>query len=144
MGSLNQTSPSSQNLIISVDLLNPSESINFLVYGVYASLLLGLFGFRQLSWTAKSNTLQEKGCTFLADSKIDPTTQHNENPIKVIWYMKLSIEVAKSSSTCSGPSQMIRFGAHLVLVLLRYVLAGEMRDTCRQKLKSVGDIILQM
>ncbi|RZC80096.1 hypothetical protein C5167_042671 [Papaver somniferum] len=46
---------------------------SFTTYTVYS-----IFGFRQLSWTAKSNTMQDKGCTFFADSKTDPTTQHNE------------------------------------------------------------------
>ena len=38
---------------------------------------------------------------------------------------------------------MIRFGAHLVLVL-RYLLAEEMKDTFRDKILSVGDNILHM
>ncbi|XVF27106.1 hypothetical protein REPUB_Repub14bG0078000 [Reevesia pubescens] len=38
---------------------------------------------------------------------------------------------------------MIRFGAHIVLVL-RYLLADEMKDTFREKLMTVGDRILHM
>ncbi|MBA0650451.1 hypothetical protein Goklo_017869 [Gossypium klotzschianum] len=39
--------------------------------------------------------------------------------------------------------QMIRFGAHVVLVL-RYLLAEEIKDTFREKLMTVGDRILHM
>ena len=39
--------------------------------------------------------------------------------------------------------QMIRFGAHIVLVL-RYLLADEMKDPFREKLMTVGDRILHM
>lgn len=42
-----------------------------------------------------------------------------------------------------GDSQMIRFGAHLVLVL-RYLLAEELKDSFREKLMTVGDLILHM
>ncbi|XP_048234183.1 nuclear pore complex protein NUP107 [Ricinus communis] len=42
-----------------------------------------------------------------------------------------------------GDPQMIRFGAHLVLVL-RYLLAEEMKDSFREKLMNVGDLILHM
>ncbi|XP_050285222.1 nuclear pore complex protein NUP107 isoform X2 [Quercus robur] len=42
-----------------------------------------------------------------------------------------------------GDPQMIRFGAHIVLVL-RYLLADEMKDTFREKIMSVGDLILHM
>lgn len=42
-----------------------------------------------------------------------------------------------------GDPQMIRFGAHLVLVL-RYLVAEEMKDAFREKLVTVGDLILHM
>ena len=42
-----------------------------------------------------------------------------------------------------GDPQMIRFGAHIVLVF-RYLLADEMKDTFREKIMSVGDLILHM
>lgn len=42
-----------------------------------------------------------------------------------------------------GDPQMIRFGAHLVLVL-RYLLADEMKDAFREKILNVGDLILHM
>lgn len=42
-----------------------------------------------------------------------------------------------------GDPQMIRFGAHLVLVL-RFLLAEEMKDIFREKIMNVGDLILHM
>ncbi|CAA2972462.1 nuclear pore complex NUP107 [Olea europaea subsp. europaea] len=42
-----------------------------------------------------------------------------------------------------GDSQMMRFGAHLVLVL-RYLLADQMMDAFREKIMTVGDFILHM
>ncbi|KAG6669049.1 nuclear pore complex protein NUP107 [Carya illinoinensis] len=42
-----------------------------------------------------------------------------------------------------GDPQMIRFGAHLVLVL-RHLLADEMKDAFREKIMNVGDLILHM
>lgn len=38
---------------------------------------------------------------------------------------------------------MIRFGAHLVLVL-RLLFGDEMRDNFKEKLMNVGDLILNM
>ncbi|KAL6491760.1 hypothetical protein OROGR_034125 [Orobanche gracilis] len=42
-----------------------------------------------------------------------------------------------------GDPQMMRFGAHLVLVL-RYLLADQMKDTFREKIMTVGDFIIHM
>lgn len=42
-----------------------------------------------------------------------------------------------------GDPQLIRFGAHVVLVL-RYLLGDEMKDAFKEKLTTVGDHILQM
>ncbi|KAL6144439.1 hypothetical protein ACLB2K_055132 [Fragaria x ananassa] len=42
-----------------------------------------------------------------------------------------------------GDPQMIRFGAHLVLVL-RYLLDDEFKDTFREKIMNVGDLIVHM
>ncbi|GAB2268971.1 hypothetical protein Dimus_003906, partial [Dionaea muscipula] len=42
-----------------------------------------------------------------------------------------------------GDPQMIRFGAHLVLVL-RYLLGDQMNEIFKEKLINVGDLILQM
>ncbi|KAH9322538.1 hypothetical protein KI387_017177 [Taxus chinensis] len=48
---------------------------------------------------------------------------------------------ASSASRPHGHPQMIRFGAHLVLVL-RHVLAGDAMDVIREKLQLIGDLIL--
>ncbi|XP_071731961.1 nuclear pore complex protein NUP107 isoform X2 [Rutidosis leptorrhynchoides] len=42
-----------------------------------------------------------------------------------------------------GDPQMIRFGAHLVLVL-RHLLADEMKDAFKEKIMTLGDLILHM
>ncbi|GER45054.1 hypothetical protein STAS_21968 [Striga asiatica] len=42
-----------------------------------------------------------------------------------------------------GDPQMMRFGAHLVLVL-RYLLADQMKDTFREKIMTIGDFIIHM
>lgn len=42
-----------------------------------------------------------------------------------------------------GDPQMMRFGAHLVLVL-RYLAADQMKDTFREKIMTVGDFIIHM
>lgn len=42
-----------------------------------------------------------------------------------------------------GDPHMMRFGAHLVLVL-RYLLAEEMRDAFKEKILTLGDLILHM
>ncbi|CAA0816162.1 Nuclear pore complex protein NUP107 [Striga hermonthica] len=42
-----------------------------------------------------------------------------------------------------GDPQMMRFGAHLVLVL-RYLLADQMQDTFREKIMTIGDFIIHM
>lgn len=42
-----------------------------------------------------------------------------------------------------GDAQMIRFGAHLVLVL-RSLLVDQMKDAFREKIMTVGDHILNM
>ncbi|RZC86151.1 hypothetical protein C5167_026821 [Papaver somniferum] len=63
--------------------------------------------------------------------------------LDLLWSWISSSDDDHSGFRPHGDPQMIRFGAHLVLVL-RYLLAGEMRDTFREKLRTVGDIILQM
>ncbi|KAL0380583.1 UNVERIFIED_CONTAM: Nuclear pore complex protein [Sesamum angustifolium] len=61
-------------------------------------------------------------------------------------FMKLLLEHARSSRgklRPHGDPQMMRFGAHLVLVL-RYLLADQMKDTFREKIMTVGDFIIHM
>lgn len=53
------------------------------------------------------------------------------------------MEVALGNFRPHGDPQMIRFGAHLVLVI-RYLLADEVKDAFKEKLMAVGDLILHM
>ncbi|XP_057746155.1 nuclear pore complex protein NUP107 [Arachis stenosperma] len=63
--------------------------------------------------------------------------------LDLIWSWIAPSENDQNIFRPHGDSQMIRFGAHLVLVL-RYLLAEEMKDTFRDKILSVGDNILHM
>ncbi|EOY27316.1 Nuclear pore complex protein Nup107 isoform 1 [Theobroma cacao] len=62
--------------------------------------------------------------------------------LELIWSWIAPSEDDQSISRPRDP-QMIRFGAHLVLVL-RYLLADEMKDPFKEKLMTVGDRILHM
>ncbi|XVF74277.1 hypothetical protein PTKIN_Ptkin13bG0097300 [Pterospermum kingtungense] len=62
--------------------------------------------------------------------------------LELIWSWISPLEDDQSISRPRDP-QMIRFGAHIVLVL-RYLLADEMKDLFREKLTTVGDRILHM
>lgn len=42
-----------------------------------------------------------------------------------------------------GDPEMMRFGAHLVLVL-RYIIDVELKEVIREKLETIGDRILHM
>ncbi|KAL5160669.1 Nuclear pore complex protein NUP107 [Glycine soja] len=61
--------------------------------------------------------------------------------LDLIWSWIAPTEDNQNVFRPSGDPQMIRFGAHLVLVL-RYLLAEEMKDTFKDKILSVGDNIL--
>ncbi|XP_043705825.1 nuclear pore complex protein NUP107 [Telopea speciosissima] len=63
--------------------------------------------------------------------------------LDLIWSWISPSEVDNNEFRPHGDPQMIRFGAHLVLVL-RYLLADQMKDTFREKLMTVGDLILHM
>ncbi|XP_022724801.1 nuclear pore complex protein NUP107-like isoform X2 [Durio zibethinus] len=62
--------------------------------------------------------------------------------LELIWLWIAPSEDDQSISRPRDP-QMIRFGAHIVLVL-RYLLTDEMKDPFREKLMTVGDRILHM
>ncbi|KHG19637.1 hypothetical protein F383_02618 [Gossypium arboreum] len=62
--------------------------------------------------------------------------------LELIWSWIAPSEDDQNISRPRDP-QMIRFGAHVVLVL-RYLLAEEIKDTFREKLMTVGDRILHM
>lgn len=57
--------------------------------------------------------------------------------------VKDSLRFVPRSFRPHGDPQMIRFGAHLVLVL-RYLLADEIKDAFKEKIMTVGDFILHM
>lgn len=63
--------------------------------------------------------------------------------LDLIWSWIAPSEDDRNVFRPHGDPQMIRFGAHLVLVL-RYLLAEEMTDAFREKVMSVGDLILNM
>ncbi|KAE8730994.1 NUP107 protein [Hibiscus syriacus] len=62
--------------------------------------------------------------------------------LELIWSWIAPSEDEQNISRPRDP-QMIRFGAHIVLVL-RYILAEQIIDTFREKLMTVGDRILHM
>ncbi|KAF3585868.1 hypothetical protein F2Q69_00031695 [Brassica cretica] len=61
--------------------------------------------------------------------------------LDLIWSWIAPLEDDQSNFRPHGDPQMIKFGAHVVLVL-RYMLADEIKD--REKLSNVGDLILHM
>ncbi|CAL5379462.1 unnamed protein product [Camellia sinensis] len=63
--------------------------------------------------------------------------------LDVIWSWISPSEDEENVFRPHGDPQMIRFGAHLVLVL-RYLLVEQMKDAFREKIMTVGDLILHM
>ncbi|PON93456.1 Nuclear pore protein [Trema orientale] len=63
--------------------------------------------------------------------------------LDLIWSWIAPSEDDQSVFRPHGDPQMIRFGAHLVLVL-RYLLDDEMKDAFQDKIVNVGDLILHM
>ncbi|XP_061342885.1 nuclear pore complex protein NUP107 isoform X2 [Gastrolobium bilobum] len=63
--------------------------------------------------------------------------------LDLIWSWIAPSEDDQNVFRPHGDPQMIRFGAHLVLVL-RYLVAEEMKDAFRDKILSIGDHILHM
>ncbi|XP_052183667.1 nuclear pore complex protein NUP107 [Diospyros lotus] len=63
--------------------------------------------------------------------------------LDLIWSWISPVEDEQSIFRPHGDPQMIRFGAHLVLIL-RYLLGDQMNDTFREKIMNVGDLILHM
>lgn len=63
--------------------------------------------------------------------------------LDMIWSWIAPSEDDQNNFRPHGDPQMIRFGSHLVLVL-RYLLAEEMKDSFREKIMNVGDLILHM
>ncbi|CAN0877923.1 Nuclear pore complex protein NUP107 [Linum grandiflorum] len=63
--------------------------------------------------------------------------------LDVMWSWIAPSEDDENVFRPHGDPQLIRFGAHLVLVL-RYLLAEEMKDSFREKLMNAGDLILHL
>ncbi|GAV61419.1 Nup84_Nup100 domain-containing protein [Cephalotus follicularis] len=63
--------------------------------------------------------------------------------LELIWSWIAPSEEDQNVFRPHGDPQLIRFGAHLVLVL-RYLLVDEMKDDFREKLLTIGDLILHM
>ncbi|XP_057976190.1 nuclear pore complex protein NUP107 [Malania oleifera] len=63
--------------------------------------------------------------------------------LDLIWSWTSPSEDDQNVFRPHGDPQMIRFGAHLVLVL-RYLLADQLKDSFKQKIMTVGDLILHM
>ncbi|KAJ8755759.1 hypothetical protein K2173_024303 [Erythroxylum novogranatense] len=63
--------------------------------------------------------------------------------LDMIWSWISPSEEDQNFFRPHGDPQMIRFGAHLVLVF-RYLLVEEMKDSFKEKLMNVGDLILHM
>lgn len=63
--------------------------------------------------------------------------------LDLIWLWISPSEDEENVFRPHGDPQMIRFGAHLVLVL-RYLLADELKDAFREKIMTLGDLILHM
>ncbi|KAJ6844178.1 nuclear pore complex protein NUP107 isoform X2 [Iris pallida] len=63
--------------------------------------------------------------------------------LDLLWSWISTSEDDQNSLRPYGDPQMVRFGAHVVLVL-RYLLGDEMKDAFKEKLTTVGDLILNM
>ncbi|CAL5381076.1 unnamed protein product [Camellia sinensis] len=63
--------------------------------------------------------------------------------LDVIWSWISPSEDEENVFRPHGDPQMIRFGAHLVLVL-RYLLVEQMKDAFKEKIMTVGDLILHI
>lgn len=63
--------------------------------------------------------------------------------LDLIWSWISPSEVDQNTFRPHGDPHMMRFGAHLVLVI-RYLLSDQMKDTFREKILTVGDLILHM
>uniref|UniRef100_A0A1D1YQA4 Nuclear pore complex protein n=2 Tax=Anthurium amnicola TaxID=1678845 RepID=A0A1D1YQA4_9ARAE len=65
------------------------------------------------------------------------------NLLDLLWSWICPVEGDQNVLRPQGDPQVIRFSAHIVLVL-RYLFPDEMKDTFKKKLMTVGDYILHM
>lgn len=63
--------------------------------------------------------------------------------LDMIWSWIAPSEEDENVFRPHGDPQMIRFGAHVVLVL-RYLLGDEMKDSFKERLMTIGDLIINM
>ncbi|XAR67562.1 hypothetical protein NMG60_11002362 [Bertholletia excelsa] len=63
--------------------------------------------------------------------------------LDLVWLWISPSEDDQDTFRPHGDPQMIRFGAHLVLVL-RHLLVDQMKDSFREKIMNVGDLIINM
>ncbi|KAK2979499.1 hypothetical protein RJ640_008383, partial [Escallonia rubra] len=63
--------------------------------------------------------------------------------LDLVWSWISPSEEEENVFRPHGDPEMIRFGAHLVLVL-RFLLADQMKDVFREKIMTLGDLILHM
>ncbi|KAM7476110.1 hypothetical protein LguiB_023353 [Lonicera macranthoides] len=94
-----------------------------------------------------SDTVQEavtRGCKE-QQRQIEMSLMLGDIPrlLDLIWSWVSPSEDDQNVFRPHGDPQMIRFGAHLVLVL-RYLLADQMKDAFKEKLMTLGDLILHM
>lgn len=68
---------------------------------------------------------------------------HIHHLLDLIWSWISPLDDDPSEFRPHGDPQMIRFGAHLVLVL-RYMLGDHVKDEFKEKMMNVGDLIIQM
>lgn len=75
---------------------------------------------------------------FICKNMLDPNP-----PLPPLRRIILLTKCIVVSLRPHGDPQMIRFGAHLVLVL-RYLLTDELKDPFRKDLMDAGDLIIHM
>jgi nuclear pore complex protein Nup107 len=63
--------------------------------------------------------------------------------LDIIWSWIAPLEDDQSNFRPHGDPHMIKFGAHMVLVL-RLLFTDEINDSFKEKLNNVGDLILHM
>ncbi|KAL8138365.1 hypothetical protein V2J09_004366 [Rumex salicifolius] len=68
---------------------------------------------------------------------------HIHHLLDLIWSWISPLDDNPSEFRLHGDPQMIRFGAHLVLVL-RYMCGDHVKDEFKEKMMNVGDLIVQM
>lgn len=92
------------------------------------------------SWIAPSE--EDESIFRYFQSLLFPALLRNSYPL-LVWNLYLFNGAFFNLLRPHGDPQMIRFGAHLVLVLRR-LLADKVEDLFKEKIMTVGDLILHM